>query len=864
LGYSGQIKDGSEVLLTSSNESSTVSVLQWKFSVPIFGKKTVSSVSKNAGFTEAIESGAVIESAEEVSTDDKSSSVVARRTSKSYSVIIREYRLIVSWWRIVFLRRLSTCKTAKEYIEVVNEYHHLLNQRLDQHVALYNGSLNRDEFKKLQVIADESKASIETDLVQKSLTYYQSVDEKKNVSVTEYDITKAVSTCTSEIEKKLDIIAPQEKKHEVEQSASVVTIAKSESEVIQNGYVVVETIRVTIRYWYRTLFRQISEASNNGASKSEIDALVKKSHSELNGKLAQIKSSCQSSVSGVTINDNVKGAFEGSITTAIEKSNEGVAEFVEDVSSGKINYNSEADWNKATDSVTKKLAIEYNVCQDKIQAVEKTSHVTNVEVDEESAKSSSLDLVVAVEEFKAYISSWFTGSLHDITWSVKNNSSTNDLATIVDAAEIDLISKIDETSSMIAILSGQLTYLSLSERRRITSFLITIRYTLLNKLKGLRYAIETGDKDSILRISESTFSQTESTNTLCEVDSALETIQVKITYKTDVGSSSEQDIIIGDATQDIQSVVKTEIIQGEGAEQTQEETTATKTNVIIDTSKSDNVTIGVIGSDSKIKDQVEIETEGDKNVEIAIVEGTTTSESANKLTKAELDVDAKKDDKITVAIVSEDLKEIQEVEVDTTKADNLKIQVEGKKTTSKVQITEDVLDKQSEDVTTTGDCENKECVSTAIISQEGEVVAKDEVDSKHSEKVKVGVAVGVAGAAIGSGLAAVIADSHKKKHNEATTVADVKKTDSIAAVIETEQSEIIAEGDFDTNESEKVAVGVVTGDIKETTSASVVEVDVKPVVAVCPTKSEKIDDAVVGKSLAIILSRVFTNIIFLM
>jgi hypothetical protein len=176
---------------------------------------------------------------------------------------------------------------------------------------------------------------------------------------------------------------------------------------------------------------------------------------------------------------------------------------------------------------------------------------------------------------------------------------------------------------------------------------------------------------------------------------------------------------------------------------------------------------------------------------------------------------------IAIGVVSEKKKDADVVVVDDKKTDTVTVVVEDKidadvkvdtKESEKVAVgivagsIEAEKESVSESVEEEKDSKKTESVATAVVSEETEV-AKDKADKKHGDKVKIGVAAGVAGAIIGGGLAAV--DHHKKKHDDATIVADVKKT--------------------------------------ETTDVSDIKVDVKPVVAVCPAKAEKVDEAVVGK-----------------
>jgi hypothetical protein len=158
-------------------------------------------------------------------------------------------------------------------------------------------------------------------------------------------------------------------------------------------------------------------------------------------------------------------------------------------------------------------------------------------------------------------------------------------------------------------------------------------------------------------------------------------------------------------------------------------------------------------------------------------------------------VDAKKSD--TVIAVVED-KVVANVKVDTKKSEKIEVGIAtGSIETEKESVSEAVS-------------EVVEVENDTVAKSDDEVIIKDEADKKHSDKVKIGVAVGVAGAIIGGDVASVAADHHTKKHD-----ADIKKTDFVAAVAESQEGEVIAEADVDTKRSEKVILGVVTGAVDE-------------------------------------------------
>jgi hypothetical protein len=157
------------------------------------------------------------------------------------------------------------------------------------------------------------------------------------------------------------------------------------------------------------------------------------------------------------------------------------------------------------------------------------------------------------------------------------------------------------------------------------------------------------------------------------------------------------------------------------------------------------------------------------------------------------------------------------IDVVSDKKDTDAIVVDIKKTDTVIAVIEDKIigdvkvDTKEPEKVAVGIATGSTKTEKESVEAEKDTITKsgDELEKKHSDKVKAGVAVGVAGAIIGGGVAAVVADHHKKKHDDATVVVDVKKT--------------------------------------EATDASEVKVDIKPAVIVSPAKAEKVDETVIGK-----------------
>ena len=544
------MKDGAALLLGSTSSASDVKSISWKFSVPVFGKKsttTAGSVSNAYDITKAIASGATIEGTEDVSTVKTPSKSFAGKLSKKEYVTYKESLLIISWWRIIFLRRISTCTTSKEYLETIEQYRHILYSRYAQYLSVYGLSVTHQQRRALEKSIEETKSKLEEEVFKKSITYYKSLDSTKINSGSELDIISSTNKTCQEVESKYTAIIAKTKKEEDSSSSEKSTEEKKVTNYSVNDVVVtIDTIHITIRYWFRTLYTQISNASKEGAKSEDVRKLIQNSHQELEKQLIAIGHSTTLGLQKTdTLDKSQVKEYEQFVNSALESSQAEVGKFVSeiDVSTEVISVES---WGTVTKEVDAKLAKLSEKSKHSVIQIDETSKVEEVQeqVNEEDVQSSRIDIVSTLAESKAYVSLWFNTIVKDISWAVNTQTDAGfqkDALVIVEAAELDVISKIDETLVLIDTLSSRLTYLSWNERRHLVTYYLSVRYYLLAKLQKFKTTVsESKEASTILQDCEFSFSTEEQSNVLEKIDTILKTVTSEVSTDTSIAGSIAQ------------------------------------------------------------------------------------------------------------------------------------------------------------------------------------------------------------------------------------------------------------------------------------------------------------------------------------
>ncbi|KAG1122588.1 hypothetical protein G6F42_011339 [Rhizopus arrhizus] len=788
-------KDGAQILLGSSRTSSTVKLIQWKFSTPVFGKRTTTTTTTTNAITDItkeIENGAVIEGAKEVESTNKSQLALTRRTTKHSYVTYRESRLIIRWWRIIFIRRLSTCRTQKEYLEVIEQYRQILYSRFAQYLEVYGSSVSKEERNALEASIEETKSTLETEVFTKTTTYLKTLKSDEEVSSKHLDVSAIVSGCCHSIDEKYETIITKAEKESAITKDTTTTVStgqqvvkhyESEAEAVDGVLVIVDTIQITIRYWFRTLYGRISDASKNGAKKEEIDVLIKNSQKDLQSQLTKISETTSTTLSGsATLSEEYRKTFENSVTSVIEKSKSEVDNFISNVDVSAVT--TVDSWNKLTGAIDNTLSLKFHECKNTVQEVDVVQEIENkkeesVQITEEEVESSKLEIVTTLAESKAYIISWFSNIYKDISWSVESSSSTKeDTLTIVDAAELDIISKIDESVALLSVLSSSLTYLSWTERRRLVTYYISMKTYLLANLKRFRVSIADSDKESILKICQSTFSEEEQTDILKNIDYIVENVSVSTTTTTSTTASGS--IVYEDkGSKAVDIIVK----------------------------DTGSIAVGVI-SDSEAISQVGAITKESSSISSGVIHGETE-------TSSKIDVITGGSESVTVGVISGkiiDDKESSSIEADVNKSTSTAI---------------DVIETETSSSTVTKDTE----VNTAISGEKTETSALDKVTNENKSTITTGVASGIV-VGVAAGIVAEVI-SHEK---ESSSKVDIRSSESesvtIGVIEDTKTTNednssapvaIIVDGA--STETCTTTVGIVAGEKDTTTTTEVTETE---------------------------------------
>ncbi|GAN11055.1 hypothetical protein MAM1_0460d10609, partial [Mucor ambiguus] len=827
LGCDG-FKDGAHILLASSRTSSSVKIIQWRFSTPVFGKRATTTTNTITDITKEIENGAIIEGTKELESANKSQLALARRTTKHSYITYRESRLIIRWWRIVFIRRLSTCRTQKEYLEVIEQYRQILYSRFAQYLEVYGSSVTKEERNALEVSIEETKSTLEAEVFTKSTTYLKTLMPDEEVSSKQLDLSAIVTGCCHSIDKKYEsIITKTETESAVTKDTNTTTTAsagqqvvkhyESESEAVDGVLVVVDTIQITIRYWFKTLYGRISQASKKGAKKEEIDILIKSSQKDLQSQLTKIRETTSTSLSGsVTLSEEYKKTFEQSVTAVIEKSNSEIDHFVSNVDVSTVT--TVDNWNKLTGAIDNNLSSKFHECKNAVQEIDVAQEIESkkeefVQITEEDIESSKLEITTTLAESKAYIISWFTNIYKDISWSVESSSNTKeDTLTIVDAAELDIISKLDESVALLSVLSSSLTYLSWAERRRLVTYCISMKTYLLTYLKTFRGSIAESDKETILKICQSTFSEQEQTDILKNIDYILEKVSVATTTTTtsttasgvivtEEKESKAVDIIVKDA----ESIVVGAISGSE-----------TISQVEAITKESGSITTGIVHGDTKTSSKVDVVTSGTESVTVGVISGKIIDEKEN----SSIETDITQSNSTAIDVI-----ETKASSPTKNKDTQIEASVSGETTESTAvgKVTEETKSHIATGVASGIVVGVAAGIAAEVISHDKESTSKVDIVTKDSKSITVGAIQDIPSttqkdvpANVGIIVGGISSEAdHFSKETESTTIGIIAgekaNTTTITETTDTESSTIdIVSGEKDTiTKTEGAAVGIV-------------------------------------------------------
>ncbi|KAG1077857.1 hypothetical protein G6F42_024572 [Rhizopus arrhizus] len=138
-------------------------------------------------------------------------------------------------------------------------------------------------------------------------------------------------------------------------------------------------------------------------------------------------------------------------------------------------------------------------------------------------------------ETQIKLSSWYTETSQQIAWLLEESKTSSDHTTtikqdtlaIVDAAQVEINTRIEETKLVVRAYYAHLTYLSWAERRRIEYALDSIKASLTASITQFKKSIEKAQvtKEEIVRYASYSFGATASRIVITD----LQSIVVKVT-----------------------------------------------------------------------------------------------------------------------------------------------------------------------------------------------------------------------------------------------------------------------------------------------------------------------------------------------
>ncbi|KAI7903616.1 uncharacterized protein BX663DRAFT_36301 [Cokeromyces recurvatus] len=554
-------KDGACVLLGSSRASSHVYPICWKFFIPVFRKSTTSSEIND--ITQEIANVSTIESVEDISSSVKPQLSLIRKVTKHTFVTYREILLIISWWRIVFTRRLSSCCTQKEYLEVIEKYRQNLYNRFNHYISVYGSSLSKKEFSALEASLEEIRNIFETEVFIKLLNYFKEFKAEQFIpTTTQHDLSIIVFEFCNKIDEKYKTHNSNFKKEEhffTEESSTFSSLVHtsnqyiSELEAANNILITFDIIHVTIRYWFRLLYKHLTQAFKDNMETDRIQNFIQDSYLELQVKLNSISKTIKSALSqSIYFDEHNRQKLEQIVNSAIQKLCLEIEHFIhnQDV----IIISSIDQWDMLVFTVNVSLTsiiheYKYMIQKHIVSTETDTDMEETIHADKMDAEYGRADIITYLDETKAYITSWFSRVYEDINWIVNISSTKQDIITVIDASELELVSKIDEYTILLSVLLMRTLYLSWSKRRYLISFYTTIKVYILFNLKKLKEAInDEVDKELILEVTRSIFGEKEQIEILKNIDFASEIVSdsaiTKITTDTQETFLSSSDKVV--------------------------------------------------------------------------------------------------------------------------------------------------------------------------------------------------------------------------------------------------------------------------------------------------------------------------------
>ncbi|KAI8997486.1 hypothetical protein BDB01DRAFT_735435 [Pilobolus umbonatus] len=746
LGYkhTESLTSGTEVILVKSQwckESSETTNIQWRFSVPVFGKKTETKVTMSSieRISHCIEEGSTIETIEEaeIKVEDnfvkknsaiqnnttlttgkehqhkfqgilkdagiaitaglattavigagtkivssitdkkdekkhseaphtekteveenatsaitdvnkKTESVVIRRNKRTSVQIIQESRSIVRSWRIVFIRRIHHCHSKSEFIQVIEESREDLFRRLDEHLRVYASidSLVTGSVPEWHVSIHQVKELYRARIFERFLDQLNNVDEI--TSVNDIDFDNVLTSATEEVEKHYSlVIKEQEHRH----TSSETSTHENESSVQESVITSIDTIKVTVRYWFIHLYQVISEAKKNGSSEEEIETIIRNSRDKLSEKLTAIKTSVISHIeksSSTTLISKLP-SIQSTIDIAIVQSEKTTNEQLDFICSKKYYYESYDHWLEVSRTIEERLLTQLKVYQtaitqevsevQKTETTEENAAQISVVLDEKMTDVAQQTIANKLIETQTKLSSWFIEVTQQISYILKEHdqadqdSCKRDITDIIEAALIEASTRIEETRLVTRAYYAHLTYLSWADRRRLEYSLDNIKASIIATVNQFKKSLEKTDitKEEIDRYCSCSFGVSTSSVVLKELQEIVTTVtkskqSTVVVHKENATTSTGMPIVT-----DIKTAIEQTIVHDADFKDTVTHDTMTH-DASTDTVAKDTVNDIVVEDtekDTAVKDTVKNAVVEDIIVKDSVVDHTLADSSVS-------------------------------------------------------------------------------------------------------------------------------------------------------------------------------------------------------------------------------------------
>ncbi|KAG0168299.1 hypothetical protein DFQ28_004983 [Apophysomyces sp. BC1034] len=519
--------------------------------------KLINSLRKDTNKTQAVTKDSQVSQAEAIERTEKESVIQEKKTTselvldKSSVVLVSESRVIVRAWRINFIHRVRQCKTQKETVAVIEESRQQLYKRLDEHIRAH-ASVHRMVTGKTpdwQVSIDQVKELYRARLFEKTLDKLKNYKEDQVVSLEELDIESSFESASAEIDRHYEhILVKEQKSSQTVHESSITAIGQvTESEKL---LITVDSIKVTVRFWLIDLYSKISTASKKGASEEEIHKLVATAREELNVKLTDIRSSVSTSVTKTeVVSASTAASIEHSVTSAIERSSSFVDQEIETIRKEKRYTLSEQEFTEITRVTEQRLSSELKTYQSavtaeftQVQSEAEYSRTKSSSIDQKTVEAAKQIVSNKVTETKTSVSSWFSQVSKEISWRLEDTTSQSnvkeDTIAIVEAAQIELASKIDEAKLVLRTYDSQLTHLTRAERRRIEYSLDHVKASVQANILYFKTSIqkENVSKEDISRFVSHSFGSISQQVVTEELDETV--VKVTKVVKTETTKTS--------------------------------------------------------------------------------------------------------------------------------------------------------------------------------------------------------------------------------------------------------------------------------------------------------------------------------------